>query len=939
MASLRTFARAPLPIMLATRSSPLSAMRCLVAARHTSYDQTTKLLNTRFAHDPLSASSPPLYQTATFSGIDAADAAFDYTRSGNPTRHHLEDAIATLEHAEQGFAFTSGMAALTAVVRGLTRQGDRIVAGSDLYGGLHRMLSYVGNHNGLDVEFVDLTDLDAAAKAIDSNTKLVFAESPTNPLMQVVDLRAISRLCHGQDALLCVDNSVMSPLLCNPHKLGADIVMNSATKFLNGHSDTMAGIITTVSPDTAQAISFVQNAEGAGLAPFDSWLVYRGVKTLKLRQTAAQRNAELLVKTLAQHPLVGQVNYLHPDDVATSPEAELHFRQARGGGSVFSFEPACGTVEYAQRVLSLVKLYRPSVSFGSVHSQIEMPGLHSHASIPEEERTLPPALIRISVGTEDVNDLIQDITQALEAAAHDLAPSLVEHHLGCPLPANEPLHACTASMPKWQDVVGYEEADPRVLQALQCGYPRFVYPPTVKRLIATLEHDYANDNETCIPCPSARVAARMQTFLSQCGVSKDQLKIVDLHLDDVCAVVLPRAAAGLAKSYWQHMGELVSSRWAHHVLNHLEGDAQPFAVTQGHTDARQQLRKRIAQLAEQEASDVFCYQSGMAAISSCTRVLVQSAAKSPRAGAKAVVLGFPYLDTLKQLQHPHLGPGAHFIPDGDIRKLEAIAAQEPVLAVYIEVPSNPLLKTVDVTELRKVADQYNFPIVADDSIGNFCNIDVLNKPDAYADILVSSLTKTFSGRGNVMGGSMIINPRSAWYKKHMYTASRGHQDLLFMDDAQALLSNAATLEARNARVSASAEALADYLAQHPAVDKVHYPKYNNPEQFRSIARNDETWGGLMSVILKDESKASAVYDALRVPKGPGFGTNFTLVCPYTLLAHYQELDFVRQHGVDPNLLRVWVGLEPVDEIIAAFEEALVLAEPQSQDASTTSAQA
>jgi cystathionine beta-lyase len=208
---------------------------------HTKCDPTTTLLNARFGQDTLNATSPPLYQTATFSGIEAEGAAFDYTRSGNPTRHLLEDAVAQLEQAQQGFAFTSGMAALSAVVRGITQPGDRIVAGADLYGGLHRMLSYVAKQNGLDVEFVDLTNLQLAKEAIGQHTKLVFAESPTNPMMLVVDLAEIARLCQDGKALLCVDNSVMSPLLCNPHNLGAHLVMNSATKFLNGHSDVMAG--------------------------------------------------------------------------------------------------------------------------------------------------------------------------------------------------------------------------------------------------------------------------------------------------------------------------------------------------------------------------------------------------------------------------------------------------------------------------------------------------------------------------------------------------------------------------------------------------------------------------------------------------------------------------------------------------------------------------
>jgi len=212
--------------------------------------------------------------------------------------------------------------------------------------------------------------------------------------------------------------------------------------------------------------------------------------------------------------------------------------------------------------------------------------------------------------------------------------------------------------------------------------------------------------------------------------------------------------------------------------------------------------------------------------------------------------------------------------------------------------------------------------VVDDSIGGFCNVDVLRK--GGADVLVSSLTKSFSGSGNVMGGSLAFNPHSPHYHTLRHHLDATYEELLFHEDAQVLLGNSADLEARNAQVCASAEQLAEHLATHPAVQDVFYPKFVSPSRFRAFARRGQPtrWGGLISMVLRDERMAAHVYDALPVAKGPGFGTNFTLVCPYTLLAHYHELDFARQAGVDSNLIRIWVGLEPAKDLMAAFDSAL-----------------
>ncbi|EDQ91041.1 uncharacterized protein MONBRDRAFT_6769, partial [Monosiga brevicollis MX1] len=353
--------------------------------------------------DGYAAAASPLYQTATFVNLNHADALYDYTRSGNPTRHLVEQAVAQLEGADRAFAFTSGMAALTAVLRTVSQPGSHVIASADLYGGTHRLLRHAARHAGLTVDFVDLTQIDAVASAFRPDTTAVFAESPTNPLMQVVDLQALADLCRARNVRLCVDNSLLSPVLMQPHNLGADLVVNSATKFLNGHSDTMAGFVSARDPALCERLAFVQNAEGAGLAPFDAWLVQRGLKTLFQRQQLAQANATVLARFLRGHPLVEQVHYLDRADVHHSPQAQTHFNQASGGGAVLSFLPrGPDATAIARRLLDAVRLFKISVSFGSVHSQLEMPALHSHASIPEEERHLPAALLRVSVGTEDV---------------------------------------------------------------------------------------------------------------------------------------------------------------------------------------------------------------------------------------------------------------------------------------------------------------------------------------------------------------------------------------------------------------------------------------------------------------------------------------------------------------------------------------------------------
>lgn len=361
--------------------------------------------------DPFRPMATPIYQTATFEQEHADSfGQYDYSRSGNPTRHVLEEQIAALENGTRGFCFASGMAAITNVVRQL-KAGDEIVADSDLYGGTCRLFTKVLPKAGITVRYADAADSERFAEELTERTKLVYVESPTNPLLRVIDLKTLAAIAHARGALLCVDNSTMSPYLQNPLDLGADIALHSATKFLSGHSDVTAGAIVVKDAGLADEIYFLQNAEGNALSPFDCFLLLRGLKTLKLRLDAQQKNALAIAHFLAGHKKVRSVLY---PGLAESPFYELQKRQARGAGAVLSF--TTGSFDLARRIAEQTELFRIAVSFGSIHSTVSLPGQMSHASVPLElrdARAIPEDLVRLSIGIEDADDLIEDIAQAL----------------------------------------------------------------------------------------------------------------------------------------------------------------------------------------------------------------------------------------------------------------------------------------------------------------------------------------------------------------------------------------------------------------------------------------------------------------------------------------------------------------------------------------------
>ncbi|XP_077241428.1 cystathionine beta-lyase isoform X4 [Tasmannia lanceolata] len=373
----------------------------------------TILTNFGNSFDPYEALSTPLYQTATFKQPSATEnGPYDYTRSGNPTRDTLERLLAKLDKADRAFCFTSGMAALTAVAN-LVGTGEEIVAGDDIYGGSDRLLSQVVPKKGIVVKRVNTTDLSEVESAISPWTRLVWLESPTNPRQQISDIRKISEMAHAHGALVMVDNSIMSSVLSQPLELGADIVMHSATKFIGGHSDVMAGVLAVKGESLAKEIDFLQNAEGSGLAPFDCWLCMRGIKTMALRVEKQQENAQKIAEFLSSHPRVKRVNYA---GLPGHPGRSLHYTQAKGAGSVLSF--FTGSLSLSKHIVENTKYFSITVSFGSVKSLISLPCFMSHASIPtsiRESRGLSEDLIRISVGIEDVEDLIADLDSAINS--------------------------------------------------------------------------------------------------------------------------------------------------------------------------------------------------------------------------------------------------------------------------------------------------------------------------------------------------------------------------------------------------------------------------------------------------------------------------------------------------------------------------------------------
>jgi len=359
------------------------------------------------------AVSVPIYQTSTYAQEALGKhKGFEYARTQNPTRSALETNIAALEGAKYGFAFASGMAATDACLK-LVKSGDHVLLGDNTYGGTFRLFDQILTRQGIEFDLVDSSDPLNVEQGLKVNTKMVFVETPTNPVMSVTDLRAVSEIAHSHGAIVVCDNTFMSPYLQRPIEHGVDIVVHSTTKYLNGHSDSVGGFTALNDEKHAEWIRFVQNSIGAILSPFDSFLVLRGTKTLAVRMEKHDENGRSVANFLAEHPAVSAVYY---PGLTSHPQHELAERQQDGFGGMVAFET--GSLENAKKVLENVKLLTLAESLGGVESLISHPASMTHASVPFEKRQqlgITDGLVRVSVGIEDVEDLIADLDQALSA--------------------------------------------------------------------------------------------------------------------------------------------------------------------------------------------------------------------------------------------------------------------------------------------------------------------------------------------------------------------------------------------------------------------------------------------------------------------------------------------------------------------------------------------
>ena len=475
--------------------------------------------------------------------------------------------------------------------------------------------------------------------------------------------------------------------------------------------------------------------------------------------------------------------------------------------------------------------------------------------------------------------------------------------LGKPLPASP--HANSVCLPTWQDVIGYEEVDPRVIDRLQTGYPRFFIHPVTERFFAECSRRFAGREEICHAYPTRATAQRaLESVRRWSGLAG---RIEQWPKNGPLVTCFPRAAEKEAKKHWCHCGEGISSRRAAALLS---GTSESQAG-----QAKRAVRERISQLVGVPVRNVYLFSSGMSAI-----YAVYRAVNSLLPDRKSVQFGFPYVDTLKIQQD--VGAGVHFFPqgdDGDLRRLQGLLRAEPVSAVYCEFPSNPLLVSPDLGSLAGLAKQHDFPLIVDETLGTYVNVDLL----PVADVLTTSLTKYFTGAGVVLAGAAVVNPRGRFCDTLREALDREYEDALWGDDVLLLARCSVDFPERVRRINCSAEQVCDFCRSHPAIAQVYYPKFCTLGNYETFQRAGGGYGGLFSILLENpERNTPRFYDALELCKGPNLGTFFSLCCPFTLLAHYQELDFVERCGVSRYLIRVSVGLEEPPELIERIERAL-----------------
>jgi cystathionine gamma-synthase len=469
--------------------------------------------------------------------------------------------------------------------------------------------------------------------------------------------------------------------------------------------------------------------------------------------------------------------------------------------------------------------------------------------------------------------------------------------LGQPLPDSP--HAVSVAIPLWEHVVGYEENDPAVTSQFRCGYPRFFLHPIVRCLFDAATAELADGDEAALVFPSEAGARRCLHYAGQ-GRTEP-------WWGDLTACVVPSSLMDRARMQWRLGGEVVSSRRAEVILNGASADEAAGVL------ARVTIAQRLAALSGQAPDDVHLFPSGMAAFSAAHRIVTRL-----HPGKKTIQFEFPYVDALKVQQEG--GRGVVFVanPD-DLTEVHAAIREGRLAAVFCEIASNPQLRTADLAGLSALLRPEGIPLVVDDTVSSVHNVDVY----PYADLVTTSLTKWFSGAGDVMAGSLIVSRHSPLCDTLRHEALLEPADLLWCEDAVVLERNSRDFPHRMERINETADAIRDYLRSHPAIERVWHPRDETPERYEALRRPQGGYGGLLSFLPKNPAEAAPqLFDAWKVNKGPSLGTNFTLACPYLLLAHYPELPWCESLGLDRHLLRLSIGLEDSEVLIQRLEEAL-----------------
>jgi len=470
------------------------------------------------------------------------------------------------------------------------------------------------------------------------------------------------------------------------------------------------------------------------------------------------------------------------------------------------------------------------------------------------------------------------------------------NELGQPIPASP--HAVSVALPRWQDVVGYEEKKPEVVNALTGGYPRFFIHKEVRELARQI-----GDGRPCLPFPSLRAAKLCAAFIER--TSGEQVKV--LASRGMHGVATSEAGSAALHAFWQHTGLIVSTRQAEAQL----AGRVPLPDEQA---IRQSLRRQLAGFYDCAEDDVFLAPTGMAAQFAALQAVIQ---RTP--GRPTAQLGFPYVDTLKlQQKLGHGGVLLHHL--GSIeQELRTLLRRQPPAACFCEIPGNPLLGSADVRGISPILREQRVPLVVDDVVATPANVDL----SGYADLIATSLTKFIVGTGDAMGGALICNPRSPLYQELKPIISAQHEELLWGEDAAVLDAQARGFPERMKRHNENGLLLAERLRRHPAVERVWYPKWEFSEAYEAVRRKDGGWGALFTFLPRNAEACSAgIYDRLEFCKGPSLGTVFTLACPFTLLAHYTELEWAESCGLSRYLIRISVGLEDPEDLWQRLERAL-----------------